>query len=160
MNRLHIEGMPENKSNPFLLTEVREPIPGKNTLDADDHVVAIRYDDPQKCFRGRRQILMNQLRAILIKNTDVHRLRMEIDPAIMFMLPCVEIHPGILLGDGLLWYSHPTAATRSKGGLDEYQSAPPHRRPIAVPTEREGSRPGGGPRRQALASLFAVLQQV
>jgi len=36
-----------------------------------------------------------------------------------------------------VWYSHPTAATRSKGGLDEYHCAPPQRRPLAVLIEAE-----------------------
>jgi hypothetical protein len=48
------------------------------------------------------------------------------------MLLRVEIHPGILLGDRLLRYSHPPAATRSKGGLDEYHGPPAHRGPLAV----------------------------
>jgi len=39
------------------------------------------------------------------------------------MLPGVEVPPDLLLGDGLLWYSPPTAAYRSQGGLDEYHPA-------------------------------------
>jgi hypothetical protein len=45
----------------------------------------------------------------------------------VFMLLRIEIHPGFLLGDGFVWYSHPTAAIRSQGGLDEYHAASPHR---------------------------------
>ena len=48
------------------------------------------------------------------------------------MLPRVKVHPGFLLGGGFVWYNHPTAALRSRGGLDEYRGAPPHRRPLAV----------------------------
>ena len=38
------------------------------------------------------------------------------------MLLRVEVHPGLLLVGWIVWYSHPTAATRSPGGLDEYQA--------------------------------------
>src|SRR5215204_1994057 len=40
----------------------------------------------------------------------------------MFMLVRVKVHPGFLLGGGFVWYNHPTAALRSRGGLDEYRS--------------------------------------
>jgi len=51
----------------------------------------------------------------------------------MFMVLRVEVHPGVLLGDGLVVQpSYRCATTRSKGGLDEYQSVPPHRRHVAV----------------------------
>ena len=38
----------------------------------------------------------------------------------MFMLLRIEIYPGLLRGGGFGCYSHPTAAIRSQGGLDEY----------------------------------------
>jgi len=37
-----------------------------------------------------------------------------------------------------LWYSHPTAATRSTGGLDEYHGAPPHRGPVGILLKLKG----------------------
>ena len=71
----------------------------------------------------------------------------------MFMLLRVEIHPGLLLGGGFMRYSHPTAAIRSRGGLDEYQSRARDRRPLGDWNEFERSRQGGGPRLQALAIM-------
>jgi hypothetical protein len=76
MKGFHIEGMTQDKGNPFLLTEVRQPLPREDTLHSHDQIVPIGSNDPQKGFRGRRQILMNQLRATLIEDTDVHGLRM------------------------------------------------------------------------------------
>jgi len=64
----------------------------------------------------------------------------------MFMLVRVEIHPGLLVGVKVV-YSHPTAALRSQGGLDEYQLAPPHRRPLATLKKPKGR---GGAARGAL----------
>ena len=76
MNRLHIKRMSQNKGNSFLTTEVREPIPGKHTLDADDEILAIGSNHPQKCVRSRRQIFMDEFRTVLIEKTDLHRPRM------------------------------------------------------------------------------------
>ena len=63
----------------------------------------------------------------------------------MFMVLRVEVHPGLLLRGGFVWYNHPPAATRSRGGLDEYRSRARDRRPLAVLDERERQRLGGGP---------------
>ena len=114
------------------LTEVRQPLPGEQTFDRNYYILSIGSEYTQKCFGRGRQILVEQFRAVLIEHTDVHRFRMEIDATILCMLLRVEVHPGFLLGDRLLGYSHPTAATRSKGGLDEYQSRARDRRPLAV----------------------------
>ena len=76
MNRSHIERMAEDKGNPFLLTEVCQPIPREDTLDADDHILSIGSKDAQKRFGGRRQIFMNQNRATLVEDANVPRLRM------------------------------------------------------------------------------------
>src|SRR5262245_49184507 len=50
----------------------------------------------------------------------------------MFMLLRVEVHPGLLLMGVNFGYSHHTAAHRGRGGLDEYHTVPPDRRPLAV----------------------------
>jgi hypothetical protein len=76
MNRFHIEGMPKHKGNPFLLTEVGEPVPREDTLYSHDQIVPIGGDDPQERFRGGREILVDEFRAVLIQDTDVHRLGM------------------------------------------------------------------------------------
>ena len=72
MNCLHIESMAQNKSNPFLLTQVRQPVPSEDTLHPHHKIVTVRGDDPQKRLGGGGQILMDQLRAVLIEDTDVH----------------------------------------------------------------------------------------
>ena len=46
----HIEGMPQDKSNPFLLTEVREPLPGEHTFDPHDYILSIWSNHAQKCL--------------------------------------------------------------------------------------------------------------
>jgi hypothetical protein len=41
LNRLHIEGVAQNKSATFLLTEVGQPIPRQPTFNADDPTLAL-----------------------------------------------------------------------------------------------------------------------
>jgi len=66
--------MAQDKGHPFLITEVGQPLPREDTLDADDHVLARGSNAAQNRFGGRRQILMTQLRATLIEATDGHGL--------------------------------------------------------------------------------------
>jgi hypothetical protein len=76
MNRFHIECVTQDKGDPFSGTEVGEPVPGEHTLDADHEIVAVRGENKLKRFGGGGQIFMDEFRAILIQDTDVHRLRM------------------------------------------------------------------------------------
>ena len=74
----------------------------------------------------------------------------------MFMLLRVKVHPGFLFGDGLVVQpSYCRATTCSKGGLDEYHAAPPHRGRVGTLLNLRGH--GGaarGARRRSLASVF------
>ena len=102
MNRFHRERVAQDKGTPFLLTEVRQPLPGEPTFAADNHILSLRSNDPQKGLRRRREIFVDEFRAVFIQNTDVPRFRMEIDATRVFMLVRVKVHPGVLLGDGLV----------------------------------------------------------
>ena len=64
--------MTEDKGDSFLLTQVREPLPGEHTLDADDEILSIGRNHPQQGFGCRRQIFVDEFRAVLIQDTDVH----------------------------------------------------------------------------------------
>ena len=102
MNRFHRERVAQDKGKPFLLTEVRQPLPGEPTFVADDHILSIRSNHLQKRLRRRREIFVDEFRAVFIQNTDVPRFRMEIDATLVFMLVRVKVHPGVLLGEGLV----------------------------------------------------------
>ena len=41
MNRLHIESLPQDKGNALLRTEVRQPVPGEDTLHRHDQLRAV-----------------------------------------------------------------------------------------------------------------------
>jgi hypothetical protein len=65
--------MAQHKGTPFLLTQVRQPLPGKDTFDADDHILAIGSNDPENRVGGRRPIFVDQFGAVLIEKTDMAR---------------------------------------------------------------------------------------
>ena len=53
----------------------RQPLPGEDALHGDDQVCPVGGHEAQKCYRGGRQILMDQNRSTLLQDTDVHGLR-------------------------------------------------------------------------------------
>ena len=73
VNGFPIEGVAQDKGDAFLRAEIRQPLPGEHTFDPDDEIVAVWGADAQKGVGRGRQILMDQLCAVLIENTDIHR---------------------------------------------------------------------------------------
>jgi hypothetical protein len=73
VTRFHIERMPQAKGDPFFGAEVGEPVPREPALDRHDQIVPLGRNNPQKRRGGRRQIFMDEFRAMLIEDTDVHR---------------------------------------------------------------------------------------
>jgi hypothetical protein len=45
VDRLHVEGMPEDERNVLLSAEVGEPVPGEHAFDGDHNTVAIGGED-------------------------------------------------------------------------------------------------------------------
>jgi hypothetical protein len=76
MNCFHTERMPKHKGALFLTTEVCQPLPGEHALDRHSHLLARRRNPAQKNLGRRGEILVEQLRALLIEDTDVHGLGM------------------------------------------------------------------------------------
>ncbi len=67
--------MAQDKGDPFLGAEIRQPLPGKATLHRDDHIVAVGRNDAQ-AGRGRGgQVLGDEGRARLVQKADLHRPR-------------------------------------------------------------------------------------
>jgi len=74
-NRLHIERLAQHKGHPFLLTQVRQPLPGKPTLHADDELLFIGSTDTKKRDRSRREIFVDEVGALLIEKAALQRVR-------------------------------------------------------------------------------------
>jgi len=64
----------------------REPIPGKETFDADDNIATKRLDGGQKLVRIGIQVLFKADPAGLVEDIDKHGAGVEIDPAVELTL--------------------------------------------------------------------------
>jgi len=67
--------MAQDKGDSLLLTEICYPIPREQTFDANDDILSIGRNHPQKCFWSRREIFVDEFRTLLIENADLHRVR-------------------------------------------------------------------------------------
>jgi hypothetical protein len=92
MHGRHRQRVPQDKGNPFARAEVSQPVPGKDTLDSDNESVTIRGNSPQQRLRTGLQVLMPQNIASLVEDADIHRPRVQGDPAIRLMLLGVALH--------------------------------------------------------------------
>ena len=68
----HVEGVSEHKLDPFVGTQIGEPIPGEYTLHANDQVVTVGGDGIEELFSSTAVILVMKHFAIGIENTRVH----------------------------------------------------------------------------------------
>jgi hypothetical protein len=72
VNGFYIEGMPQDKGNALLGTEVDEPISGKHPLDGHDEPLAVRGNGLEKGFRSGFHVAVQQDCSIVIHDADVH----------------------------------------------------------------------------------------
>jgi hypothetical protein len=82
--------MASDKGNPFLRTEVGQPIPGEDACDTGDHVGSVRCDSFEKRFWASRHVPVHQNLTILVQDTKVHGAGMQIDAAVKGVLLGVE----------------------------------------------------------------------
>jgi hypothetical protein len=102
VNGFHRERVAQNERDAFSGAHVREPVPREHALGGHDQVVTVRRGDIEKGLRAARHVPMHQHLAGRIEDADVHRLHVEIDSAVVPMLPVVESHSALLLRD----YAH------------------------------------------------------
>jgi hypothetical protein len=89
---LHVERVSEDEGDAFPGAEVGEPVPTVDALDGDDQVLAERSDGEQEADRVAGEASVQKHRPALSDNADVHRPRMQIDPAVVLVWPLVEVH--------------------------------------------------------------------
>jgi len=91
---LHVERMSEREDNVVIDAEVGDPVPAEEALDAHDEISAVGLKDPKEVFRIGPNVLMDLDFAVLGEDADVHVARMQVDPAVVFVLLVVESHLG------------------------------------------------------------------
>ncbi len=96
----HVERVSEHKLDPFIGTQIGQPVPGEYTLDRYDQVVTVRGDGFEKLFCSTGVIFVMKYFAFGIENTQIHGFAVQIDAAVMTMRVGVESHGGFPLGCG------------------------------------------------------------
>jgi hypothetical protein len=90
VNGPHLEGMTQHEGNPFVHTEIGEPIPSEDTLDGDDQTLTIGGHGLEKGFRPRFHIAVQQDFPILTQDADIHGAGMQVDTTVKWVLAGVE----------------------------------------------------------------------
>ena len=93
MDGLHGEGMPEDKRDACVGTEVGEPVPGEQTFDRDDQSLLDTGQWLSERSRGRSVMLRcTHDLAALVEDADVHGPRVQVDAAVKWVLRRVKSH--------------------------------------------------------------------
>src|SRR6185436_19082586 len=90
---LHVERVTEHEGDVLSRTQIGEPVPGEDALDADDDVVAVRRDGAQQRLGAGGHVLVEHDVTAGVEDADVHDACMQIDSAVILVLLCVESHP-------------------------------------------------------------------
>src|SRR6266850_3508139 len=92
MDGLHGEGMTQHEGNPLLSTEISQPVPGEETGDTDDDIVARGRDGLEKRFWGCWHVTVHQNLPRLVQDAEVHRTSVQVDATVKLVRLGVESH--------------------------------------------------------------------
>jgi hypothetical protein len=87
-----IEGMPADKGDTLLRTQVSQPIPGKHTLNGHDEALAVRGNGREKGLRSGCHVAVQQDVSIATHDAHVHAPSVPIKTTVKLVLLGVEAH--------------------------------------------------------------------
>jgi hypothetical protein len=96
MKRLHGEGMAQDEGKACSGTEIRQPVPGKETLDSHHPMVARGRNRFQERLWSGLHVAVHEDFSVMAQEADVHAAGMQVDPTIKLMLLGGESHGGLL----------------------------------------------------------------
>jgi hypothetical protein len=96
VDRLPVQRVPQHEGDALPGAEVGQPIPGEDTLDRDRQIVPVGGNQFEEAGRIGFDVPMNQNGTFLIDDADVHLPSVQIDAAVIPMLPSVKWHGGLL----------------------------------------------------------------
>jgi hypothetical protein len=84
--------MTKDKRNRFPVTQIGKPVPDEHAFDGNNDILPIRLDGPEEVLRSGFEVFVQHGLAFLIQDTDIHGSGVQIDAAIILMLPGIESH--------------------------------------------------------------------
>src|SRR5712691_9279987 len=72
VDRLHIEGMTEDKRDTVFGTEIGKPVPGKHTFSRQDDLIAVGRDGLEQRLGGSLHVAVQERFTGLVEDADVH----------------------------------------------------------------------------------------
>ena len=112
--------MSKDKRQAFARAEVGQPVPGEETFDTDDHVLAVGGDGLEKWFWPGGHIAVHENLAIPVQDAEGHRASVQVDATIKLVLLGVkspEVSSSSLVFSLLPAYHW----GMWRGGLNKYQ---------------------------------------
>jgi hypothetical protein len=103
VDRLHVQGIPQDEGDVLFAAEVGDPVPREHAFDADDQPVAKRRDGAQQGLGAARQIAIEEDGAGLVEDAQVHGPGVQVDAAIESVLLRVESHHGLPVRESMRW---------------------------------------------------------
>src|SRR6266581_2813018 len=99
----HREGVAQDKRNAFPCAEVGKPVPGADTGDAHDQMLAVGRNSLEKRVWSGWHIPVDKHLSLLVQDAEGHGASMQIDAAVKLVLFRVESHEvsSSLLSDSL-----------------------------------------------------------
>ena len=88
----HRQRVPQHEGNPLGGADIGEPVPREHALGRHDEILAIRGNGLEQRLRIRLDVAVHEHVAARVEDADVHRLHVQINPAIVSMLTVVESH--------------------------------------------------------------------
>jgi hypothetical protein len=92
VNGFHGQGMAEDKRDILLGTQIGEPVPGKNTLHRDNHILPIGCHGLEKRLWASFHVPVQQELALLREDAHIHGAGMQVDATVCFGLFRVKAH--------------------------------------------------------------------
>jgi hypothetical protein len=84
--------MAEDKSDPMLSAEVREPVPGKHALYRNNDILTIGRNSLEKRLWASWHVAVQHDLPVLIQDADLHGPGMQVDATVKFVLLRVKAH--------------------------------------------------------------------
>jgi hypothetical protein len=84
--------MTEDKRDIFFVAKISQPVPGEHALGTDDQIVPVRMNGLQKGVRLGFDVAVEQCLSLLVENTQVHFVGVQVDSTVMLVLFGVQSH--------------------------------------------------------------------